>query len=264
LIVRLLQLYLQAKVRRSISSRDIENFVTISTSQDVSAEDANCLLWHSCLRFNWLNLTACIHRHPQVQMGRRQKCSARKGCRNANSRKQQHPPQSSCLLDLDCVLQHPLLACSLDVVARLLCTSKATAAAVHQHTAGYLQQLRLVLEDLEEAEQVAAWLCRNGSLTMGLRSLFLQPPQLLSTAGISKQVEAEQVIAGALEQVRACISLEVLAVDVAVMPIRQLPATSYQTTVWCCVSQAAVWGSSMQCSCWTHSLLCCIAQHLSR
>jgi hypothetical protein len=104
---------------------------------------------------------------------------------------------------MDCVLQHPLLAQSLANISRLLCTSKATAAAVHQHAAGHLQQLHLSLKDLEHTEQVAAWLIKHSYITHGVRSMFLQPPQLLSPLGLEEAVEAEEVLAAAVMQVRA-------------------------------------------------------------
>jgi hypothetical protein len=47
------------------------------------------------------------------------------------------------------------------MLARLLCTSKATAAAVHQHTAGHLQQLQLSLKDLQQTEQFEAVGCQS-------------------------------------------------------------------------------------------------------
>jgi hypothetical protein len=109
--------------------------------------------------------------------------------------------QVQSILELDCVLHHPqLLGQSLAVIARLLCTNKATAAAVCHHTSGHLQQLHLQLKSLKQTEGLAAWLCRNAGLTKGLRSLVLQPPQL-KTPGI--ELIEEQLLPEAVQQVSA-------------------------------------------------------------
>lgn len=55
-----------------------------------------------------------------------------------------HQDTATCsILELPFVLQHPPLSQSLNIICRLLCTSKAVAAAVCTHSTGQLLHLKL-------------------------------------------------------------------------------------------------------------------------
>lgn len=96
-----------------------------------------------------------------------------------------HQDTTTCsILELPFVLQHPALSQSLSISCRLLCTSKAVAAAVCTHSTGQLVHLDLFPHGLgflqrspcsDSAVMLGTWLRKHPQLFMHTESLTLAP-----------------------------------------------------------------------------------------
>lgn len=80
----------------------------------------------------------------------------------------EHHHETDHPLELAALLQHPAIRCNIGIVCSLLCTSRATAAAVSPHLAGQVQ-VQYTAVSSQQTSQLELWLYRNAGLVRSLQ-----------------------------------------------------------------------------------------------